>query len=204
MKYTLKDRLFLFKKDVGFAVKQNKSQIIYYLVMLLLGVALGVYIGVKVGAKETPFGVFAALFHLKYAPFSYLVPDLLRFFLFLTVSILACYLPIPKLYPTISLLFVGKYFGEIACVCFQSDSLLSFVLSVAIVYLPLLFCAGVLLTVVALRSISVRLAVGADRCVNTAKKTLFFSLKIFLVYLLILFVIYVVLCGVLYLVMIAL
>lgn len=204
MKYCLKNRLFLIKKDIGFAVKQNKAKIFFYLGMMLLGVALGIYIGVKVGAKATPFGVFSALFHLEYAPFAYLVPDFLRFLLFLILCLLAYFLPFPKLYPSIATVLVGKYFGEIACVCFQSDSLLSFVLSVALVYLPLLFCAGSLLTVVAIRSNAFRLVDGADRCGKSVKKTLFFAVKTLLVYLLILFLIYVVLCGVLYLILIAL
>ena len=152
MKNLVKSHLFLLKKDFFIALSQNKRTIASSAVVLALGVAFGVYIGVKVGEKPTPFGVFSSLFHLEFKPFSYIVPDFLRFLLFLGVTALAFFMPLPALYPAVALFFFGKHFGEIACVCFLSDPVFSAVFSIILIYLPLLVVGWGLILSLSLRA----------------------------------------------------
>lgn len=173
-------------------------------VVLLCGVALGVYIGVKVGAKDAPFGVFAKLFHMEYAPFAYLGRDFLRFLLFGILASLSFFLPLPLLYPALALFFFGKYFGELACVCFQSDAVVAAMLSLIFVYLPLLFFGATLLLLIAQRVKNYRLNHGANLCICRTKSEIWFFLRLVLAYFVFLFLIYAVFCGALYLLVIAL
>jgi len=204
MKYTLKSRFFLLKKDISSAIRANRKGVILGTILLLLGVALGIYIGVNIGEKTSPFGIFSALFNLEFAPFSYLLPDFLRFFLFSGLATLAYFLPLPMIYPTIAIFFFGKYFGELACVCFLSDSLFSAILSTLIVYLPLLLIGEAILLAIAIRASSMRLFKGTDRCRTTAKRDVMISLLYLFLYFAVLFILYVLVCGAIYLIMIAL
>ena len=192
------------KRDIISAFRSNRKGILLGFSVLLCGVVLGIYIGVNVGKKEAPFGVFAALFHLQFSPFSYLVPDFLRFFLFGVLTLLSFFLPLPFVYPAIALFFFGKYFGEISCVCFLSDTVIAAVLSIAVVYLPLLLVGGGLLLLIALRAREFRLPSGADLCPKNVMKEVFFLLKLLLAYFVCLFLLYVIICGTLYLLVIAL
>ena len=203
MKNLVKSHLFLLKKDFFIALSQNKRAIASSAVVLALGVAFGVYIGVKVGGKPTPFGVFSSLFYLEFKPFSYIVPDFLRFLLLLGVTVLAFFMPLPALYPAVALFFFGKYFGEIACVCFLSDPVFSAVISIILIYLPLLVVGWGLILSLSLRAKAFLLCSGVDPCRSSAKSRLFLFVWHFSAYFLTLFFLYVVLCGVLYLVVIA-
>ena len=204
MKNPVKSRLFLLKKDLTFAFRRDRSSILAWSCVLLFGVALGIYIGVTVGEKQPPFGVFGALFNLEFAPFSYLLPDFLRFFAFSLLAMLALILPLPILYPTLALFFFGKHFGEIACVCFLSDSLPAALLSFAVIYLPLLLFGGAFLIFVAHRAKSIRLRCGGTGCPQTLKSEIYLWLKLLVAYFILLFLLYVAVCGILYLIVIAL
>ena len=204
MKYSLGSRLFLFKRDVSFMMGEHRNEVIGGAVFLLFGVGFGIYIGAKVGAKDAPFGIFANLFCLNYAPFSFIVPDFLRFLLFSVVSALSFLLPLPSIYPVVALFFFGKYFGELACVCFLSDSFLAFLLSVLIVYLPLLFFGGSGILLIGLFGKGSRILNGGDPCLKGIVRELIRLGICLAVYFALLFFIYVILCGALYLMMIAL
>ena len=171
---------------------------------LIAGVALGVYIGIRVGEKEAPFGMFANLFHLNFAPFSHIGPDLLRFFLFSLLTALAFFLPYPAIYPAIALLFFGKYFGQLTCVVFLTDSFLSALLSALLLYIPLLLIGGWLLFRLSLHGSEFRLSNGVDRCRGTIKRVGICLLKALIAYFFALFFLYVILCGLIYLIVIAL
>ncbi len=204
MKNPVKSRLFLWKRDLFTACRRNRNSILAWSLVLLFGVGLGIYIGLTVGEKESPFGVFAALFNLEFAPFDYLVPDLLRFLAFSILSMLALFLPLPVLYPTLSLFLFGKHFGEIACVCFLSDGLPAALLSLFVIYLPLLLFGGSLLIFVAHRAKLSRLRYGGSWCQKAIKREILFWLKVHFAYFLVLLLLYVIVCGILYLFVIAL
>ena len=204
MSYSVKNRLFLLKRDAFDLLKRERKGMILGFVILFCGVALGVYIGVRIGAKEAPFGVFASLFHLEFAPFGYLGRDFLRFLLFFILASLCYFLPMPLLYPALALFFFGKYFGEVACVCFQSDAFLAAAVSALFVYLPLLIFGGMLLLLLAHRAKLYRLRQGAYLCLQKGKSEAIFISKLLLAYFSILFLLYVVFCGALYLLAIAL
>ena len=204
MSYSVKNRLFLLKRDAFDLLKRERKGMILGFVILFCGVALGVYIGVRIGAKEAPFGVFASLFHLEFAPFGYLGRDFLRFFLFFILASLCYFLPMPFIYPALALFFFGKHFGEVACVCFQSDTLLAAALSVILVYLPMLLFGGMLLLLLAHRAKLYRMRQGAYLCLQKGKSEALFILKLLFAYFSALFLIYVLLCGALYLLVIAL
>ena len=204
MEHSVKNGLFLLKKDLFAAFRQRRPHVLAWAGALFVGVALGIYIGVYVGEKEQPFGVFAALFNLEFAPFHYLVPDFLRFLLFSLLVFAAIFLPPAPLYPALALFFFGKHFGEISCVCFQSDSLPSALLSILLVYLPLLLFGGLLLIYLAQRAMGNKNRSIGVFCPQAIRGEALLWLKIHLLYFAVLFLLYVVLCGALYLFAIAL
>lgn len=204
MRCGIKDRIILLKTDVAESFRRERSKLLGGFICLILGIALGVYIGIKVGEKPSPFGIFAKLFHLYFAPFSYIGSDFLRFLLFSVIASLSFFLPYPRVYPVLALFFFGKYFGQLSCVVFLSDSLISALLSILLVYLPLSIVGGYLLFRISLAAQDFRLSNCADFCRKSVVSELLFLLKILLSYFLILFLLYVILCGVIYLVTIAL
>lgn len=203
MKQYCKNRFFLLKKDISAALQRNRKGVIVGVIILLLGVVFGIYIAMNVGEQESPFGVFAALFSLKYTPFKYLIFDFLRFFLFLILASLAFFLPFPSIYPAVALLFFAKHFGEISCVVILSDSLPSAILSILIIYIPLLLSGGTFLIALSIHASEYRLVSGCDPCRHTVRGEIILILSLLLLYLLVLFAIHVIVCGVLYLIMIA-
>ena len=204
MKYSVKNRLFLLKRDILERWRQERKGLLLGYAILLCGVALGVYIGVKIGAKNPPFGVFAKLFHMEFSPFSYLGYDFLRFLLFCIFASLCFVLPVPLVYPGLALFFFGKYFGEVVCVCFQSDAFVAAMLSAVVIHLPSALLGGTLVLLIAQRAKRYRLSNGADLCIRRIKIEVFFFLKIVLAYFSFLFLLYVVFCGALYFLVIAL
>ena len=86
MSSAIKYRIFLFKTDFRSCLREERKKLFAAMFWLLAGVALGVYIGIRIGGKESPFGMFAELFHLHFAPFSHVGPDFLRFLLPLSVE----------------------------------------------------------------------------------------------------------------------
>ena len=170
----------------------------------MIGICIGIYVGIKVGEKDTPFGIFACLFGLRFAPFTFLTPDFLRFLLFSIIASLSFFLPCPSLYPAVSLILFGKYFGELACVVFLTDSILSMVLSVLVVYLPLLLVGGSMILFIALKAKNARIRCGASPCLRSVKNELWCLGGCLGIYFTLLFLIYVVVCGVIYLLLIAL
>ncbi len=204
MKYGLRSRFYYLKLDLKESIKHNKRRLIALYGWLLAGMAIGIYIGVKIGEKNAPFGMFSELFHLKYEPFSHVWPDFLRFFLFAFLCALCYFLPFPTIYPALAALFFGKYFGQLACVVFLTDSLIASLLSCVLLYIPLLIVGGWLLFRISLKCGEFRLCNGTDPCKNSLKRagaTLLLSL---IMYLLLLFLLYVMLCGLIYLIVIAL
>ena len=185
-------------------IREHKAGVISGLVLLLLGTILGIYIGSDVGEMQSPFGIFASLFALEFSPFSFLVPDFLRFLLFSVLSAMSFFLPLPMLYPAIALLFFGKYFGELAYVCFFSDPTIPAILSILLVYLPLLFIGGSMLLSIAIKARTSRIQSGVDPCRKSVKGEISHVLILLAAYFVMLFAIYVVLCGAIYLIMIAL
>ena len=203
MKSNYKNRLFLLKKDISLALERNRNGVIVGVIVLLFGVAFGIYVGMNLDRQESPFGVFATLFSLNFTPFTYLIPDFLRFLLFLIFASMAFFLPLPSIYPMVSLFFFAKHFGEISCVVFLSDTLPSALLSILIVYIPLLLIGGTSLITISIRVKDYRLASGCDPCRRTVRSEILLCLSLLVLYFLLLFALYVILCGVLYLVMIA-
>lgn len=204
MRYSLRDRFFLLKKDFFTTLSAHKGGVFSGLALLLLGVAVGIYIGSDVGEMEPPFCIFASLFCLKFSPFSFLMPDFLRFLLFSLLSALSFFLPLPMLYPAIAIFFFGKYFGELACVCFFSDPIIPAILSILLVYLPLLVIGGSMLLSIAIKARSSRIKSGVDPCRKSVKGELLYVLTLLAAYFVLLFAIYVLLCGAIYLILIAL
>ena len=96
---------------------------IWNIIVTILGIAFGVWLGRKIGEAETPFGAFASLFRLSYDPFSYFLPELLRFSIFSLIASLSHYLPFTFVYPVFSLFFFGKHFGILAAVAHFSVDL---------------------------------------------------------------------------------
>ena len=197
-------QFFLLKNDVFRLLKEKRTHLFLGFTVLLIGVIFGVVIAIKIGEKDTPFGVFASLFDQNYSPFSYLVPDLLRFVLFALLCSLCFFLPIPLLYPTFALLFFGKYFGQLSAVVWLSDPIFPALLSILLIYLPLVFLGGFLLIYLAFTGSEYRLAIGGDPCPITIKRGLITILLSVFAYFALLFFLYVVLCGLLYLLTIAL
>lgn len=204
MKYSLRNHIFLIKRDFISTLKEHKWGVISGIFLLIGGIVLGIYIGSDVGEKETPFGMFASLFGLEYSPFGYLVPDFLRFLLFAALCFLAFLLPAPMLYPAVAILFFGKYFGEAAYVCFLSDPVIPAILNILLIYIPLLIIGGAMLISVTIKARASRVESGADPCRKSIKRELFYVLTLLLAYFVILFLLDVVICGVIYLVVIAL
>ena len=204
MRYSVNNRLFLLKNHFISTMREHRKKCIGEIILLLVGVALGIYIGVKVGAKETPFGFFARLFRLEYTPFRSLFPDFLRFLLFAAIASLAFFLPFPTIYPASALFFFGKYFGEIACVCMISDSIVSSLLSILIIYLPLLLIGSVLILYIAQYAKESRILCGSDPCRKSIWKMLFHAMICIGIYLVVLFLLYVIICGLVYLIVFAL
>ena len=203
-KCNLKNKVFLFKKDILAALKDQRNRLLFYVVFLILGVVIGVLIGIKVGEKEPPFGVFGNLFHLNFEPFSYIFPDFLRFFFFSILSGLSYFLPCPKLYPSISMVFFGKYFGQLACLVFLTDAPIAAIFSLALIYLPLLLLGGVLLFRVGICGEDSRLCRGADSCKASLKSFILSWIFALIAYFILLVLLYVALCGILYLIVISL
>ena len=204
MKYSMRNRIFLIKKDFFFTLKEHKWGVISCSVLLVAGVALGVFIGSDIGEKETPFAMFASLFGLEYSPFGYLMPDFFRFLLFSVLCSLAFFLPMPMIYPAISLLFFGKYFGEAAYVCFLSDPVIPAILTIVLIHIPLLLVGGAMLISITIKARGSRMECGADPSCKSIKREIFYVLSMIVAYFIILFLLYVVICGVIYLIMIAL
>ena len=200
----LADRLFLLRSDFLRSLKEERKRLCFYGVFLLAGVILGVFIGIKIGEKESPFGIFALLFHMDFAPFGHLLPDFLRFLFFAVFAGLSYFLPCPKLYPLLSMIFFGKYFGQFACLAFLSDSLIAAFFSLFLVYLPLLVVGGFLLFSIAIYGEDSRLCRGADVCHRSLKRFFHRILLSIVCYFSLLFILYVLLCGTLYLIVISL
>ena len=199
MKCSPKTRLFLLKTDLVSCARDHRKEFLVKCLFMLLGVGLGVYIGVKIGANEGPFSVFAKLFCLSYTPFSLLFGDLLRLLFYSILTVLGFFLPPCPLYSSAALFLLGKYYGELACLSFLTDSVLAAVLSLILIYLPLLLIGGVVLMRISLYSSDFRLSCGTERGARSFRKTAGIVGKALLVLLLALFLLYVVLCGVIYL-----
>ena len=204
MRYSVQNRFFLLRKDFFSTLKTHKWGVVSGAFLLVVGVALGIFIGSDVGEKEAPFGMFASLFGLDYSPFGYLMPDFLRFLFFSALCSLAFFFPAPMLYPAVALIFFGKYFGEAAYVCFLSDPLIPASLNIILIHIPLLLMGGAMLISVTIKARYSRIECGADLCLKSIKRHMFYLLTLLLAYFMILLLLYVAICGVIYLVMIAL
>ena len=204
MSSAIKYRIFLFLTDFRSCLREERKKLFAAMFWLLAGVALGIYIGIRIGGKESPFGMFAELFHLHFAPFSHVGPDFLRFLLFSVVVALSFFLPHPAIYPAVAIFFFGKYFGQLACVVFLSDPILSALFSVLFLYLPLLLIGGWLLFRLSLHGVEFRLCNGADCCKGTWKRIFVCLLKSVVPYLFCVIFLYLIICGVIYLIVIAL
>ena len=203
MKCSLKSRFYLYKTDLSACIRENRKGLIIKTFFLFLGFAVGIYVGYKIGEMESPYGVFASIFHFDYSPTSWLITDFLRFFLFALLCLLDFFLPPYALYSAISLFFFGKYYGQAVCLSFQSDGFPSACLSLFLVYLPLLLIGGALLMRFSLFSAEYRLCRGADTCPRSLKRAAICIGKVLLGYFIALLFIYLVLCGVIYLTVVA-
>ena len=145
MKCELRNRLFLLWKDFRTTIRENKFFLTYSALWLALGVGIGIYIGIRIGESVAPISVFGRLLRGDYSPFRYIARDLLRWCLLSNLVFIGYYLTFPRVFSAIALSFYGKYFGQIACVTFLSDTVVAAVLSMIIVYIPLLILGAFLL-----------------------------------------------------------
>lgn len=197
-------KLLLWKTDFLSAFSERKKEILLHLILLILGVGLGVYVGTQIGAKEEPFGVFARIFRSDYAPFYYILRELLRFSIFAVIAALSYFLPCYPLYPTFSLFFFGKHFGELACLAFLSDAVATALPTVLITAIPLLIIGGGLLIRIALLASNFRLCNGGFLRANTLKRAGYILFCSIVIYATLLTIVYLLFCGLFYLLITAL
>lgn len=203
MKCNLKNRIFLIGKDIIREIREDKKRILFFGVFLLLGILLGVYIGIKIGESDPPYSVFAKLFRLDFSPFSYIASGFFRFLLYAIFAALAYFLPIPWIYPAVSIFLFGKYFAQLACIAFLSDSIFAAILSLVLIYLPLLLFGWLLLLRLTSNALESRLCNGPDPCKRSLKSAFICFLTAMILYLLALFLLHLILCGLIYLIAIA-
>jgi len=203
MNCSFRHKCFLVKRDFCESVKNHWQLFLHAVIVTMIGIGVGVYIGIRIGERETPFSIFAGLFHLNYQPFSYLLPDLFRFILYTAIASLAFFLPLPIIYPTLAYFFFGKYFGQAACISFLSDSVAAATLSLAIIYLPFVMIGTILFFFVTLKTSEFRLCKGADFHKYSLSKVVICLLKPIALYFFSIFLIYVPICGIIYLLVIA-
>lgn len=196
---TLSTKFLLLKTDFFAVFAERKREILLYSILLLLGVALGIYVGVELGGAEEPFGLFARLFRLDYAPFGYILPELLRFSIFSVIASLSYYLPLYPIYPALALLFFGKHFGELSCLVFLSDSLPAAFSTTLFAAIPFLVLGGILLIRIALYATDFRVCDGGFFTPNNLKRTGYILFCSIVIYLLFLLLVYLIFCGLLYL-----
>ena len=204
MKTPLKTKILLLRTDFLSAFSKRKPEILGYIIVTILGIAFGVWLGRKIGEAETPFGAFASLFRLSYDPFSYLLPELLRFSIFSLIASLSHYLPFAFVYPVFSLFFFGKHFGEYVYLTFCVDPLLCALPSALLTLLPLLMIGSALLVRIVLLARDLRLCNGGFPCRESLKRTGWCLLLALTIYALALFSVYLVLCGSIYLLLLVL
>ena len=195
---------FLLLNDLKNCVKKNSKLIALSFVLASAGAALGALIACKIGEKAAPYSVFACLFKLSYAPFSFVFSYLLRFFLYLLIASFGFFLPLSAFYPSIALVLYGRSVARNVATAFLTDSIGCSVLSLVFVELPL-FLLGVSLFAFTFVKISERkMCRGIALNAKTLTEILPYLLKCLTLYFIALFLIFVVICGATYLLVVVL
>ena len=195
---------FLLKNDFKNYLKRNFKFVILAFVSAILGAALGILIACKIGERIAPFSVFARLFRLSYAPFSYVFSYLLRFFLYLLIASFGFFLPFSAVYPLIALFLYGKFIAQNVAAVFLTDSILSSVLSLVLIDLPLFLLGVFLLAFLYEKVCDLKICYGAPFNAKSISEFLLFILKMSAIYFAALILLFVVVCGVFYLCVVAL
>ena len=188
---------YFLKNDLRRSICENKSLFAVFLVTAFLGAAFGVYVGIKSERPSAPYGVFSCIFYGKYAPFSLIFKEFFRFFLYFCIAFVGGAVLSPVIFGAVGVFFFTKHWSEVATVVLRADAVFGAVLSLILVYIPLL-TAGYFLTYLSVlfHRASASPFRGGVCAAKRVFPTLRYAIGTLAVYFLFLILIYFILCGV--------